>query len=163
MVLEKTLESPFDCKEIQPVNLKGNQSWIFIGKSDAEAEAPTLWPPDVKNWLLRKVPDAGKDWMWEEKGMTEMKWLDAITNSMDLSLNKFQELVIDREAWCLWGRKESDMTKRLNWTELNTYYGLGIMHVDIYTLFFNFTNHPWVLSLQLRRKKLRKINFTGVK
>ena len=74
-LLEKTLESPFDCKEIQPVNPKGNQSWIFIGRTDAEAEAeaPILWPPDVKNWLLGKDPDAGKDWKQEEKGMTEDK------------------------------------------------------------------------------------------
>ena len=71
VVLEKTLESPLDCKEIQPVHPKGNQSWIFIGRTDAEDEAPILWPPDAKNWLIWKDPDAGKDWTWEEKGMTE--------------------------------------------------------------------------------------------
>ena len=71
MVLDKTLESPLDCKEIQPVYPKGNQSWIFIGRTDAEAEAPILWPPDVKNWLIGKDPNAGKDWRWEEKGMIE--------------------------------------------------------------------------------------------
>ena len=69
--LEKTLESPLDCKEIQPVNPKGNQSWMFIGRTDAEAEAPVLWPPDAKNWLSGKDPDAGKDWRQEAKGMTE--------------------------------------------------------------------------------------------
>ena len=71
MVLEKTLESPLDCKEIQPVNPKENQSWIYIGRADAEAETPILSPPDAKNWLIGKDPDAGKDWRWEEKGMTE--------------------------------------------------------------------------------------------
>ena len=73
VVLEKTLESPLDCKETQPVNHKGNQSWIFIGRTDADAEALVLWPPDVKNWLIGKDPDAGKDWKWEEKGTTEDK------------------------------------------------------------------------------------------
>ena len=78
----RTLESPLDCKEIQPVNPKGNQSWIFTGRTDAAAETPILWPPDVKNWLSRKAPDAGKDWRWEEKGLTEDEmvgwhhWLD---------------------------------------------------------------------------------------
>ena len=71
VVLEKTLESPLDCKEIQPVHPKGNQSWIFTGRTDAEVETPILWPPDVKNWLLRKDPDAGKGWRQEEKGTTE--------------------------------------------------------------------------------------------
>ena len=71
VVLEKTLESPLDCKEIQPVHPKEDQSWIFIGRTDAEAEAPILWPPDAKNWLLGKDPDAGKDWRWKEKGTTE--------------------------------------------------------------------------------------------
>ena len=71
MVLEKTLENTLDCKEIKPVNPKGNQSWIFIGMTDTEAEAPILWPPDVKNWLSGKDPDAGKDWRQEEKGTTE--------------------------------------------------------------------------------------------
>ena len=71
MVLEETLVSPLDCKEIQPVNPKGDQSWIFIGRADAEAETPIFWPPDAKNWLIGKDPDAGKDWRREEKGMTE--------------------------------------------------------------------------------------------
>ena len=71
VVLEKTLESPLDCKEIKPVNPKGNQPWVFIGRTDGEAEAPILWPPDAKNWLIWKDPDAGKDWRQEEKGMRE--------------------------------------------------------------------------------------------
>ena len=75
VVLEKTLESPLDCKETQPVNPKGTQSWIFIGRTDAEAEAPMLWPPDTKSWLIGKDPDAGKDWRQEEKGMTEDEML----------------------------------------------------------------------------------------
>ena len=70
-VMEKTLESPLDCKESKPVNSKGNQSWIFIGRTDGEAETPILWPPDVKNWFIGKDPDAGKDWRWEDKGTTE--------------------------------------------------------------------------------------------
>ena len=88
VVLEKTLESPLDCKEIKPVNPKGNQSWIFIGRTDAEAEAPILCPPDVKNWLLGKDSDAGEDWRQEEKGMMRMRWLDGIIISKDLSLSK---------------------------------------------------------------------------
>ena len=79
VVLEKTLESPLDCKEIQPVHPEGDQSWKFIGKTDGKAEAPILWPPDAKNWLIWKDPDAGKDWRWEEKGRTRMRWLNGIT------------------------------------------------------------------------------------
>ena len=85
VVLENTLDSPSDCKEIQPVHPKGDQSWVFIGRTDAEAEAPILWPPDAKNWLIGKDPDAGKDWRWEEKGWQRMRWLDGITDSMDRS------------------------------------------------------------------------------
>ena len=79
VVLEKTLESPLECKEIQPVNSKGNQSWIFIERADAKAETPILWPPDEKNWLTGKDPDAGKDWRWEEKGMTEEEMVGSLT------------------------------------------------------------------------------------
>ena len=99
VVLEKTLESPLDCKEIKLINPEGNQFWIFTGKTDAEAETPILWPPDVKNQLTGKDPDAGKDWSWEEKGMTEDEMVDDITDSVDMSLSKLQETAKDREAW----------------------------------------------------------------
>ena len=122
VVLEKTLESPLDYKEIKPVNPKGNQSWIFIGRTDAEAETPTLWPPDGKNWFIGKDPDAGKDWRQEEKGMTEDEmawwhhWLDGHEFEQALRVGDGQgSLVCCSPCGC----KELDMTERLNWTELN--------------------------------------------
>ena len=98
VVLEKTLESLLDRKEIKPVHPKGNQPWTFIGRTDAEVEVPILWPPDVKNRLTGKDPDAGKDWRKEKKKVTS-SWLDSITSSMDINLSKLQEIVKDREPW----------------------------------------------------------------
>ena len=117
VVLEKTVESPLGCKEIQPVYPKGNQSWIFIGRTDAEAETPMLWPPDMKNWLTGKDPEAGKDWRWEEKGMTEAvmvgwhHWLSGHEFEQVPGVGDWQGSL----ACCRpWGRKEFDMTEWLH-------------------------------------------------
>ena len=122
VMLEKILESSLDCKEIKAGHPKGNQSWIFIGRTDAEAEAPTLWLPDVKSRVIRKDPDAGKDWRQKEKGRQRMRCLDGITDFVDMSLSELQELVTDREAWRAtihWDHKESGTTEQptLSWKE----------------------------------------------
>ena len=97
-MLEKTLESPLDCKEIQPVHSKGDQPWDFLGGNDAEAETPVLWPPHAKSGLIRKHPYAGRDWGQEEKGTTEDE-MAGWHHGLDMSLRELQELVVDREAW----------------------------------------------------------------
>ena len=137
VVLEKTLESPWDCKDIQPVHPKGNQSWIFIGRTDVEAETLILWPPDGRNWLTGKDPDAGKDWRQEKKGMTED---ETVGWHHRLNGHEFEQAlgVGDGQgslACCSpWGRKESDMTERLNWTDF---------------IWFSGSVQAWILAPQL--------------
>ena len=121
VVLEKTLERPLDCKEIQPVHPKGNQFWIFTGRTDAEAETLIIWPPDVKSWLIGKDSDAGRDWGQEEKGTTEDEiagwhhWFNGRESEWTPGAGEGQGGL----ACCgSWGRKDSDMTEGLNWTEL---------------------------------------------
>ena len=117
VVLEKTLERPLDCKETQPVYPKGNQSWILIGRTDAEAETPIFWPPDAKNWLTGKDPDAGKDWRYMEKGMTEDEmvgwhhWLNGPEFEQTLEDVEGQ---ISLACYSLWDHKELDTTEQLN-------------------------------------------------
>ena len=119
VVLEKTLESPLDCKEMQPVH-KGDQSWVFIGRTDAEAETPILWPPDVKSWLIWKDPDVGRDWGQKEKGTTEDEmvgwyhWLNGRGFGWTPGVGDGQGGLT---CWGSWGHKESDTTERLNWTD----------------------------------------------
>ena len=120
VVLKQTLESLLDCKEIKPVHPKGNQSWILIGRTDVEAETPRFWPPDVKNWLIWKDPDAGKDWRWEEKGTTENEmvgWhhrLNGHEFEWTLGVGDGQGSLVCCSPW---DRKESDTTEWLNWIE----------------------------------------------
>ena len=154
MVLEKTLESPLDCKEIQPVHSKGDQSWVFIERTDAKAETPVLWPPHVKSWLIGKDSDAGGDWGQEEKGTIEDEmagWHHRLDG------REFEWTPGDGDGQgglsCCdsWGRKESDMTERLNWTELKQYTSLSLpkpqrliftkqSHSTNTFLFFSFWN-----------------------
>ena len=128
----KTLESPLDCKEIQPVHPKGNQSWIFIGRTDAEAETP----PDAKNWLIRKDAAAGKDWRWRRREWQKVRCLNGIIDSMDMSLSELRELVMDREAWraAIYGVTKS-RTWLSDWTELRHMDGLMRMSVKFEGLF----------------------------
>ena len=147
MVLQKILESPLDCKELQPVHFKGDQSWVFIGRTDAEAETPVLWPPDMKSWLIGKDPDAGKDWGQEEKGMTE-----------DEVIGWHHRLYGHGYGWTLgfgdgqgglaccgsWGHKKSDTTETvLTWTEsINAVYSYQPhTHKCFWFWFF-----PWLLG-----------------
>ena len=117
VVLEKTLESPLDCKEIQPVHPKGNQSWVFIGRTDVEAETPILWPPDVKNWLIWK--DSGKDWRREDKGSTEDEMVGWHHRLNRHECEQALGVGDGQGSLASMGRKELDTTEQLNWTELN--------------------------------------------
>ena len=149
VVLEKTLESPLDCKEIQPVNPKGNQSWIVIGSTDDKAEAPVLWPADAKNWLIGKDPDAGKDWRQEQKGMTEDEmvgwhhWLDGHEFEQALGVGDGQGGLVCCSPW---GCKESDTTEWLSWTELSA---SGKHLLIILYIFSILVNSPGVQSSPL--------------
>ena len=123
VVLEKTLKSPLNCEEINPVNPKENQSWIFFGRTNAEAETPILWPPDAKSWLIWKDPDAGKGWRWEEMGIAENEmvgWHHRLDGHEFEQAPRVGAGQGSLECCSPWGRKESDITERLNWTEDKT-------------------------------------------
>ena len=153
VVLEKTLESPLDCKEIQQVHPKGDQSWMFIGRTDVEAETPILWPPDAKSWLIGKDPDAGKDW-GQEKGMTEdemVGWHHRL-NGHGFGWTPGVGDGQGGLACCgSWGHKESDTTERMNWTELN----LSLLRAHLIRV-----GSPRIISLLINSSQLtRNLNY----
>ena len=158
LVLEKTLKSPLDCKEIQPVHSEGDQPWDFFGRNDAKAQTPVLWPPHVKCWLFGKDCDAWRDWGQEERGRQRMRLLDGILDSMDMSLSELRELVMDREAW---RAAIHDVTKNqtrlsdwteLNWTDTQKHFLIlltssvfwGIMSWDSWLLQLYFSSY-WIM------------------
>ena len=153
VVLEKTLESPLDCKEIKPVNPKGNQSWIFFGKIDAEAEAPILWPPDMKSQLIGKDPDAGKDWGQEEKGAAEDKMVGWHHQQ---NAYEFEQTLGDGErqgnpVCCSpWGREELDRTEELNNKSVKEYwrcFGNKPKILNLCSLYSKMEfGKPWIAS-----------------
>ena len=146
MVLQKTPESPLDSKEIEPVNLKGNQLWIFIGRTDTEAETPVVCSPAVNSWLLEKSPMLGKIEIWRRRGHQRMRCLDGITDAMDMNLGKFWEMVRDREAWHATVHGDTKSWKWLgNWTtnsSKNLLYSTGncIQYLQIYTHALTYTH-----------------------
>ena len=150
-MLEKTLESPLDCKEIQPVHFKGDQSWVFFGGNDAKAEILVLWPPLVKSWLTGKDCDAGKDWGQEEKG--EMTCLDGIMDSMDVSLSELQELVMHREAWhAVIHAVAKSWTQLSYWTELN-----WTLVLEAIAKWWRVCQHIFVTTIKLSKSPTKEV------
>ena len=155
VVLEKTLESSLDCKEISPVHPKGNQSWLFIGRTDIEVETPILWPPDAKSWLISKDPDAEKDWGQEEKGMTEdemVGWHHQL-NGHEFGWAPGVGVGQGGLVCCnSWGHEESDVTERLNWIEL-----INTIHKNIgsLTVHLKLTQYCKSTIFQLKNTWLR--------
>ena len=157
VVLAKTLESPLDCKEIQPVHPKGAQSWVFIGRTDAKAETPVLWPPDAKSWLIGKDSDAGRDWRQEEKGTTEDEmagwhhWLDGRESGWTPGVGDRQGGLACCDSW---GCKESDMTERLIWSDLMVKMLSRLYSGDLFTIY----TYTRFLNLKLYLKITPEIN-----